>query len=146
MRAQIKLCAGYCNPNWIAAVAQLVTTPASHLRRSGPVPARRASDGGSGRLLTRVQLQTSVDMAQGLRELIALSLLAGLGCGLALAHGDLLFVAVFGGAIAMMCSTNRRRPSGLSTRRIKAYRAWASGRARQESQRLPMPAVRSDGP
>jgi hypothetical protein len=27
MRAQIKLCDGYCNPNWIAAVAQLVTTP-----------------------------------------------------------------------------------------------------------------------
>jgi hypothetical protein len=27
-------------------------------------------------------------MASGLRELIALSLLAGLGCGLALAHGD----------------------------------------------------------
>jgi hypothetical protein len=40
-------------------------------------------------------------MAPGLRELIAVSLLAGLGCGLALAHGDLFFVAVFGGAIAM---------------------------------------------
>jgi hypothetical protein len=40
-------------------------------------------------------------MAPGLRELIALTLLAGLGCGFALAHGDLLFVAVFGGAIAM---------------------------------------------
>jgi hypothetical protein len=38
----------------------------------------------------------------GLRELIALSLLAGLGCGLALAHGDLfVFVAVFGSASAM---------------------------------------------
>jgi MFS family permease len=33
------------------------------------------------------------DMASGLRELIALSLLAGLGFGLALAHGDLLFAA-----------------------------------------------------
>jgi hypothetical protein len=41
-------------------------------------------------------------MAPGLQELIALSLLAGLGCSLALAHGDLLFVAVFGAAIAMM--------------------------------------------
>ena len=39
-------------------------------------------------------------MVPSLRELIALTLLAGLGCGLALAHGDLLFVAVFGGAIA----------------------------------------------
>jgi hypothetical protein len=38
------------------------------------------------------------------RELIALSLLVGLGYGLALAHGDLFFVAVFGGAIAMALS------------------------------------------
>jgi hypothetical protein len=44
-------------------------------------------------------------MAPGLRELIALTLLAGLGCGLALACGDLLFVAVFGGAIAMTIET-----------------------------------------
>jgi hypothetical protein len=58
--------------------------------------------GGSGRLLTRVQFANSVDMVPGSRELIVLSLLAGLGCGLALIHGDLLFVAVFGGAIAMM--------------------------------------------
>jgi hypothetical protein len=41
------------------------------------------------------------DMASGLRELIALSLLAGLGFGLALARGDLIFVAVFGAACAM---------------------------------------------
>jgi hypothetical protein len=63
----------------------------------------------SGRLLTRVQFANSVDMAPGSRELIALSLLAGLGCGLALAHGDLLFVAVFGGAIAMMTNEAIRR-------------------------------------
>jgi len=44
-------------------------------------------------------------MMPGSRELIALTLLAGLGCGLALAHGDLLFVAVFGGAIAMTIET-----------------------------------------
>jgi hypothetical protein len=48
-------------------------------------------------------------MTPGLRELIALSLLAGLGCGLALAHGDLLFVTVFGGAIAMMTIEAIRR-------------------------------------
>jgi hypothetical protein len=48
-------------------------------------------------------------MTPGLRELIALFLLAGLGCGLALAHGDLLFVAVFGGAIAMMTIEAIRR-------------------------------------
>jgi hypothetical protein len=49
-----------------------------------------------------------MDMAQA--ELIALTLLAGLGCGLALAHGDLLFVAVFGGAIAMTIETIRHFP------------------------------------
>jgi hypothetical protein len=37
-------------------------------------------------------------MAPGLRELTALSLLAALGFGFALAHGDLIFVAVFGAA------------------------------------------------
>jgi hypothetical protein len=42
-----------------------------------------------------------IDKAPGLRELIALSLLAGLGFGVALAHGDLIFVAVFACAIAM---------------------------------------------
>jgi hypothetical protein len=35
-------------------------------------------------------------MAPGLRELIALSLLAVFGCGLALAHGDVFFATVFG--------------------------------------------------
>jgi hypothetical protein len=40
-------------------------------------------------------------MAPGLRELIALSLLAGPGFGLALARDDLFFPAVFGGASAM---------------------------------------------
>jgi len=40
-------------------------------------------------------------MDPGLRELIGLSMLAGGGCGLAFAQGDLLFVAVFGVASAM---------------------------------------------
>jgi hypothetical protein len=47
--AEIKLCAGYCNPNWVAAVSQWVTTPACHLRRPGQVPGPLASVGGSGR-------------------------------------------------------------------------------------------------
>ena len=34
----------------------------------------------------------------GLRDLLGLSLLAAGGCGLALSQGDLLFVAIFGGA------------------------------------------------
>jgi hypothetical protein len=45
-----------------------------------------------GALSSRVQFSNSVDMAPDQRELIVLSLLAGLGFGLALAHGDLLFL------------------------------------------------------
>jgi hypothetical protein len=37
----------------------------------------------------------------GVRELVALSFLAAFGCGLAWAHDDLIFVAVFGGVSAM---------------------------------------------
>ncbi len=40
-------------------------------------------------------------MAPALRDLIALALLAGLGCGLAAVQGDLLFVAIFGAACAV---------------------------------------------
>jgi hypothetical protein len=36
-----------------------------------------------------------------LRELIGLSLIAGGGCGLAVAQGEFLFVAVFGAACAV---------------------------------------------
>ena len=42
-----------------------------------------------------------VDMAPRSWELIALSLLAGIGFGLALDRGDAIFVAVFGAACAM---------------------------------------------
>jgi hypothetical protein len=50
MRAQIKLCPGYCNPNCVAAVAQLGhdARPAN-LRRRGQVPARPNFRDGSGR-------------------------------------------------------------------------------------------------
>ena len=66
-----------------------------------PSPGPSPHTGGSGRLLTRVQFANMWNMASGLKELIALSLLAGLGCGVALIHGDVLFVAVFCLAIAM---------------------------------------------
>ena len=71
-----------------------------------PVPARVA---GRGAYFTRVQFANSLDMAPGLRELIALSLLAALGFGLALAHGDLIFVAVFGAASAVAINEAIRR-------------------------------------
>jgi hypothetical protein len=67
------------------------------------VPACRAPHGPAGRgaYLSRVQFANSMHMAPRSWELIALSLLAGLGFGLALDHGDLFFVAVFGGACGM---------------------------------------------
>jgi hypothetical protein len=49
----------------------------------------RASDG------------SGADMKSGLRELTALSLLAAFGCGLAWAHDDTFFAAVFGGTTAL---------------------------------------------
>jgi hypothetical protein len=66
-----------------------------------PGPSRFPWPGGPGRLLTRVQFANSMHMAPRSWELIALSLLAGLGFGLALDHGDLFFVAVFGAACGM---------------------------------------------
>jgi hypothetical protein len=46
-----------------------------------------------------------------LRELIGLSLMAGGGCGLALAQGDFLFAAIFGaaGAVATIEAIRRSR-------------------------------------
>jgi hypothetical protein len=41
-------------------------------------------------------------MDQALRELLGLSLIAAGGFGLALAHGDLLFVAIFGTACGVI--------------------------------------------
>jgi hypothetical protein len=43
-------------------------------------------------------------MDPGLRELLVLAALAAFGCGLALAQGNLLFVAIFGAASAMVIS------------------------------------------
>ena len=65
-------------------------------------PARRfESPRGAGRVLTRGSIRNDVNMAPRSWELIALSLLAGLGFGLALDRGDLIFVAVFGAACGM---------------------------------------------
>ena len=70
--------------------------------RVGPAPARRfESPRGAGRVLTRGSIRNDVNMAPRSWELIALSLLAGLGFGLALDRGDLIFVAVFGAACGM---------------------------------------------
>jgi hypothetical protein len=50
-----------------------------------------------------------VDIAPGLRELIGIALLAAFGLGLAVARGDLIFVAVFFGfAFAIAIAAIRR--------------------------------------
>ena len=48
-------------------------------------------------------------MDPGVRELAALSALAALGCGLAAAQGDLLFVALFGAASTVAITEMIRR-------------------------------------
>jgi hypothetical protein len=76
----------------------LVTTRQHVVASPGPsLPRRRVG------VLTysRSIRKQCVDMALRSWELIALSLLAGLGFGLALDHGDLIFVAVFGTACGM---------------------------------------------
>jgi hypothetical protein len=74
---------------------------AAHLRQSHKMPRKLRFKALPKSKALKLVRRFGVNMAPGLRELIAVSLLAGLGCGLALAHGDLFFVAVFGGAIAM---------------------------------------------
>ena len=69
------------------------------LRRDNSRPA--APSAGRGAYLPAFDSQTVCIMAPRLRELIALSLLAGLGFGLALGRGDVIFVGVFGAACAM---------------------------------------------
>ena len=66
-------------------------------------PARRAPMARRVGALTssRSIRKQCVDMAPRSWELIALSLLAGIGFGLALDRGDAIFVAVFGAACAM---------------------------------------------
>ena len=75
-------------PRWISWSRRGPTVSALY-----QVPACRFTPAGWGAYFTRVQFANSLYKASGLRKLIALSLLAGLGFGVALAHGDLLFVA-----------------------------------------------------
>ena len=77
-----RLCCGFCRK----------------ARRDEPGPmARRAG----ALTYPRSIRKQCVDMAPRSWELIALSLLAGIGFGLALDRGDAIFVAVFGAACAM---------------------------------------------
>ena len=75
---------------------RLPTNPA---QMTSPGPSR-ASD-GSGRLQNKCEMKRPVDGPARVRELVMLSALAALGCGLAAVQGDLLFVAIFGAACAV---------------------------------------------
>ena len=65
------------------------------------------------------------------RELVMLSALAALGCGLAAVQGDLLFVAIFGAACALTIIEAIRRCSeiiGCAESRSVTYRPRPAGR------------------
>jgi alkylhydroperoxidase/carboxymuconolactone decarboxylase family protein YurZ len=61
---------------------------------------RGAGAAGRGAFKTRCEMKLPW-MDPRLRELVALGVLAALGCGLALSQGDLLFAAIFGVACAV---------------------------------------------
>jgi alkylhydroperoxidase/carboxymuconolactone decarboxylase family protein YurZ len=75
-----------------------------------PSPLAVRTHGGLGAFKTRCEMKLPL-MDPGLRELVALAVLAALGCGLAAAQGDLLFVAIFGAAVAMTIIEAIRRKS-----------------------------------
>jgi len=75
------------------ALASLESLPIDFLRRPGP----SIDPGGSGRFQISRRCKLP-QMDPRLRELIALSALAALACGLAATQNDLLFVAIFGAA------------------------------------------------
>src|SRR5262249_39266682 len=79
------------------------------------------SRGGAGGLQKKCGMKMP-GMNPRLRELVALAVLAAFGCGLALSQGDLLFVAIFGGACAMIIIGAVRRFS-WRTERAVAIRA-----------------------
>ena len=60
--------------------------------KSRPVALTRI--GGSGRLQNRCEMKSILQMDPRMRELVMLSALAALGCGLAAVQGGLLFVAI----------------------------------------------------
>jgi len=66
------------------------------MARCAQPPTRRAL-AGRGRF--RSETKSIPQMDPRVRELVMLSALAALGCGLAAAQGDLLFVALFGAAV-----------------------------------------------
>jgi alkylhydroperoxidase/carboxymuconolactone decarboxylase family protein YurZ len=82
-------------------VGQLVTVP-SAAAALWQVSTRRFDSGGlGGAFKIKCEMKSILYMDPRVRQLIMLSALAALGCGLAAAQGDLLFVAIFGAACAL---------------------------------------------
>jgi len=71
------------------------------MSRAGDKPRPVASTGGPGRFQNKCEMKSILLMDPWVRELVMLSALAALGCGLAASQGDLLFVAIFGAACAV---------------------------------------------
>ena len=72
-----------------------------HQRRTRPSPGaddkpRPVALAGRGASKNKCDLKSILQMDPRMRELVMLSALAALGCGLAAMQGDLLFVAIFG--------------------------------------------------
>ena len=65
------------------------------MRCGKPRPVALTRIGGSGRLQNRCEMKSILQMDPRMRELVMLSALAALGCGLAAVQGDLLFVATW---------------------------------------------------
>jgi hypothetical protein len=87
-----------CNsaePGDKCGVGQLVMAPLAAGVVASPGPSRE-SRGGSGRLQNKCEMKDI--LYPRVRELVMLSALAALGCGLAAVQGDLFFVAIFAGA------------------------------------------------
>jgi hypothetical protein len=76
----------------------MIWVPLLQVPWSWQVPARRFDSGGSGRFQNKARRKVSADGPTGAGAGNALSALAALGCGLAAAQGDLLFIALFGAA------------------------------------------------
>jgi alkylhydroperoxidase/carboxymuconolactone decarboxylase family protein YurZ len=74
---------------------------------TSPGPSHQSA--GWGAFKTRCEMKLPW-MDPRLRELVALAVLAALGCGLALSQGDLLFAAIFGATCALTIIEAIRRP------------------------------------
>jgi hypothetical protein len=89
-----------------ALVSGHLCLPTNLVQMASPGPSRSHAR-RVGAILKTSEMKPRID--PGLRDLLGLFLLGGGGCGLALSQGDLLFVAIFGGACAVIAIETLRR-------------------------------------